>query len=168
MNQSLSDKIREQFAAMTIYKDPTSTSSLFAGRNLPSFVKDFLLKRYINPDAVSYTHLITLIDYILLCKDNKFKWGNKQFQEKYLCNYNMGENLIPTSLWKPFFYLSSEPFYSLVWRESPPNKLLKSLSARLLKEYLDYAKLDDELWELLKDESNRLYLRDSIIKNYFD
>jgi predicted restriction endonuclease len=112
--------------------------------------------------------LITLIDYILLCKDNKFKWGNKQFQEKYLCNYNMGENLIPTSLWKPFFYLSSEPFYSLVWRESPPNKLLKSLSARLLKEYLDYAKLDDELWELLKDESNRLYLRDSIIKNYFD
>ncbi len=36
---------------MVIYKDPISTNSLFAGRNLPSFVKDFLLKRYINTDG---------------------------------------------------------------------------------------------------------------------
>jgi len=33
---------------MAIYKDPTSTNSLFVGRNLPSFVKDFILKKYIN------------------------------------------------------------------------------------------------------------------------
>lgn len=33
---------------MAIYKDPASTNSLFVGRNLPSFVKDFILKRYIN------------------------------------------------------------------------------------------------------------------------
>ena len=51
MNTNLSNKIREQFSAMTIYKDPTTTGSLFAGRNLPSFVKDFLLKRYINTDG---------------------------------------------------------------------------------------------------------------------
>lgn len=51
MDTALSQKIREQFAAMTIYKDPTSTGSLFAGRNLPSFVKDFLMKRYIQPDG---------------------------------------------------------------------------------------------------------------------
>ena len=51
MNQALSDKIREQFSAMSIYKDPDYTTSLFAGRNLPSFVKDFLLKRYLNPDG---------------------------------------------------------------------------------------------------------------------
>ena len=44
-------KIREQFAPMAIYKDPSSINSLFAGRNLPSFVKDFILKRYINTEG---------------------------------------------------------------------------------------------------------------------
>ena len=33
---------------MSIYKDPKATNSIFAGRNLPSFVKDYLLKRYLN------------------------------------------------------------------------------------------------------------------------
>ena len=33
---------------MAIYKNSASTNSLFAGRNLPSFVKDFVLKKYIN------------------------------------------------------------------------------------------------------------------------
>ena len=36
---------------MVIYKDPASTNSLFAGRNLPSFVKDFVLKRFISEDG---------------------------------------------------------------------------------------------------------------------
>ena len=66
MNESLSNKIREQFAAMTIYKDPTSTGSLFAGRNLPSFVKDFLLKRYIQPDgSVDRRKLTTFLDSVI-------------------------------------------------------------------------------------------------------
>ena len=48
MNTEICDKTRQYFSAMSIYKDPISTSSLFVGRNLPSFVKDFLLKRYMN------------------------------------------------------------------------------------------------------------------------
>lgn len=48
MEDTLSEKIRTNFASMAIYKDSASTNSLFAGRNLPSFVKDFVLKRYIN------------------------------------------------------------------------------------------------------------------------
>lgn len=51
MNPQTSEKIRQYFSAMTIYKDPASTNSLFAGRNLPAFVKDFLLKRYLNPQT---------------------------------------------------------------------------------------------------------------------
>ena len=51
MRKFLSDKIRQNFTAMAIYKDPDSTNSLFSGRNLPSFVKDFLLKRYIDLDG---------------------------------------------------------------------------------------------------------------------
>ena len=48
MNTEICEKIRRYFSAVSIYKDPVSTSSLFVGRNLPSFVKDFLLKRYMN------------------------------------------------------------------------------------------------------------------------
>lgn len=48
MKEEISNKIRQHFSAMSIYKDPVSTGSLFAGRNLPAFVKDFLLKRFLN------------------------------------------------------------------------------------------------------------------------
>jgi ATP-dependent Lon protease len=48
MKAEISDKIRTYFAPMSIYKDPMKTNSIFAGRNLPAFVKDFLLKRYLN------------------------------------------------------------------------------------------------------------------------
>lgn len=48
MKTEISNKIKNYFASMAIYKDPASTNSLFAGRNLPSFVKDFILKKYIN------------------------------------------------------------------------------------------------------------------------
>lgn len=66
MNAALTNKICEQFAAMTIYKDPTTTGSLFAGRNLPSFVKDFLLKRYINSDgSVKREELTRFLDSVI-------------------------------------------------------------------------------------------------------
>jgi len=51
MNDLTSNKIKENFAAMAIYKDPASTNSLFVGRNLPSFVKDFILKRFIDSEG---------------------------------------------------------------------------------------------------------------------
>ena len=51
MKTEISNKIKKYFASMAIYKDPASTNSLFAGRNLPSFVKDFILKKYINADG---------------------------------------------------------------------------------------------------------------------
>ncbi|MCD8287170.1 MAG: BREX system Lon protease-like protein BrxL [Clostridia bacterium] len=66
MQTSLSNKIREYFPAMVIYKDPISTNSLFAGRNLPSFVKDFLLKRYINTDgSIDSERLVSFLNMVL-------------------------------------------------------------------------------------------------------
>jgi ATP-dependent Lon protease len=66
MQDKTISKIREHFAPMTIYKDPTSTNSLFAGRNLPSFVKDFLLKRYINADGmVNRSKLTAFLDMVI-------------------------------------------------------------------------------------------------------
>lgn len=51
---------------MAIFKDPSSTNSLFAGRNLPSFVKDFILKRYINADgSVNRQGLTDFLDKVI-------------------------------------------------------------------------------------------------------
>lgn len=74
MNEITSQKIRKQFASMAIYKDPASTNSLFAGRNLPSFVKDFILKRYINNDGVvNRDGLTNFLDMVIPQKQTDVK-----------------------------------------------------------------------------------------------
>lgn len=66
MNENISSKIRTYFAPMAIYKDPNSTDSLFAGRNLPAFVKDYLLKRFINSEgAVDRGGLTTFLNKVI-------------------------------------------------------------------------------------------------------
>ena len=74
MQTSTIQKVREQFASMAIYKDPASTNSLFAGRNLPSFVKDFILKRYINIDgSVNRSELTGFLDMVIPQKQTEVK-----------------------------------------------------------------------------------------------
>lgn len=66
MNENISSKIRTYFAPMAIYKDPNSTDSLFAGRSLPAFVKDYLLKRFINSEgAVDRGGLTTFLNKVI-------------------------------------------------------------------------------------------------------
>ena len=66
MNPAVSSKIRQFFSAMAIYKDPEKTNSLFTGRNLPSFVKDFLLKRYIDFNGnLNSSGLIGFLDMVI-------------------------------------------------------------------------------------------------------
>lgn len=74
MRQELSEKIRQNFSAMAIYKDPESTNSLFSGRNLPSFVKDFLLKRYIDLDGnLNRSGLTNFLDIVIPQKSSEVK-----------------------------------------------------------------------------------------------
>ena len=74
MQTSTIQKVREQFASMAIYKDPESTNSLFAGRNLPSFVKDFILKRYINEDgSVNRSGLTEFLNKVIPQKQTEVK-----------------------------------------------------------------------------------------------
>ena len=74
MRKELSDKIRQNFSAMAIYKDPESTNSLFSGRNLPSFVKDFLLKRYIDLDGnLNRSGLTNFLDIVIPQKSSDVK-----------------------------------------------------------------------------------------------
>ena len=74
MQTTTTSKVREQFSSMVIFKDPVSTNSLFAGRNLPSFVKDFVLKRYINKDgSVDRMGLSSFLDMVIPQKQTEVK-----------------------------------------------------------------------------------------------
>ncbi len=60
---------------MSIFKDPASTASLFAGRNLPAFVKDFLLKRYLNTQTgeVDRVGLTQFLDKVIPAQQGMVK-----------------------------------------------------------------------------------------------
>lgn len=76
MTEELSNKIKTQFASMAIYKDPTSTNSLFVGRNLPSFVKDFILKRFIKENGEIDKQMLTAwLDEVIPQESVKDKLG---------------------------------------------------------------------------------------------
>ena len=96
MEEATAQKIRNQFEAMAIYKDPVSTNSLFAGRNLPSFVKDFLLKRFINADGTVKRHELTaFLDTVIPQKDTdvKERLGNSE-EVTLLCRFQIYIDLV--------------------------------------------------------------------------
>jgi len=61
----------------------------------------------------------------------------------------------------PYYYLESDEFYHL-----KKDMSVTSPSAKFLREHVEYAYLDEELWNLLQDSAVREEYRDAII-NYF-
>jgi ATP-dependent Lon protease len=75
MKEELQQKIRTYFKDMSIYKDPKATNSLFVGRNLPSFVKDYLLKRFLNLETgnIDAMGLSAFLDKVIPAKGEMVK-----------------------------------------------------------------------------------------------
>lgn len=113
--------------------------------------------------------IISILDYIIFAKENKFLFGDKLLEEIYKTNNIFYPSNYSTQIIKPFFHLSSEPFYDLVWKygTTPKSKSITP-SAKYLRENLEYAKLDDDLWELLQDSENRAYLKQTLVKTYLN
>lgn len=111
--------------------------------------------------------LISLIDYIVFMEGNKLKWEDKKFEELYYGNFGKLESSKPTPICKPFYFMTSENFYTIIWREKPEAKSLISPSSKTLRDFSLYAVIDDELWEILQNKDNRAYLRASIMQAYF-
>ena len=110
--------------------------------------------------------IISIIDYMPFMKGNKICFPNADLEEIYQTNLQFYDNECKTPIVKPFFYLDSEPFYELVWKPNHSPASSTTLSGKYLRENLAYAKLDDDLWELLQDKENREYLKQTIINRY--
>ena len=69
----IGNKIKEVFGGAAVYKDPANYD-VFNGRNLPSFVKDYLISSHISSDGlfkgqhllVSWTNIYLMIIVPLL------------------------------------------------------------------------------------------------------
>lgn len=88
--------------------------------------------------------------------------------EEYQKVYNEFEpNKKVTPITKPFFHLNSEQFYIIKWKPgvSAPSQG-HTPSAKFLRENVEYAAFDDELWDLLQDKAIRDEYREAII-NFF-
>ena len=111
--------------------------------------------------------LISLIDVLPFMQKNLFEVNNPKLIEVYKVNMmQYGQNSkTPMSL--PYFHLHSETFYNIIWKDPERTiKLAHSPSSKVLSEYTSGANLDEELWELLQDEGNRVYLRKCIIETF--
>lgn len=65
----------------------------------------------------------------------------------------------------PFYFLTSDNFYHLQWKESPIKT--KAPSAKFIRDHVEYAYLDNALWDLLQEPDVRQEYRELIINHYF-
>lgn len=112
-------------------------------------------------------YLLALIDYASQSNKNEFSFSDDKLKKVYNNQRDLLDKTCKTQFVNPFFHLDTESFYHLIWKgNSKPKTNSNTPTARYLREHLAYAKFDDELWELLKDEANREYLKETIIQTY--
>lgn len=65
MNDNITSKVKTFLGGQSIYKDSTTTNNFFAGRNLPAFVKDYLIKRYARGEEIDRAGLMNFVDSVM-------------------------------------------------------------------------------------------------------
>lgn len=71
---------------------------------------------------------------------------------------------VETPLYKPFFHLANEPFYHLNWINK--FKYNNSISAKIIRDHVEYAYLDNALWDLLQEPHVRNQLRETLVAHF--
>jgi Predicted restriction endonuclease len=101
--------------------------------------------------------------------NNKFFWkgspGFDEFHQLYqsiYVSYQPNECLTP--MYKPFYHLKNDGFWHHDVKDQ--NNIPKTATNKYLKENLNYAYLDQALWDLLQDHNVREEFRNQII-NFF-
>lgn len=73
MNQTIVEKVQTYLGPQALYKDSGTTDNLFVGRNLPSFVKDYLLKRYAKGETIDKAGLTNFLNTVMPTGDIRSK-----------------------------------------------------------------------------------------------
>lgn len=108
--------------------------------------------------------LIALISAIEkgIIRDNRIT-HDEEFVKLYKQVHNdYGEKVTP--FFKPYYYMQYEDFWHLKWKGQEDLSIRPSMS--MLKDYIDYAYLDNALWDLWQDIAIRDNFRSIIENNY--
>ncbi|MFR3186600.1 MAG: hypothetical protein ACLTOV_00060 [Phocaeicola sp.] len=87
---------------------------------------------------------------------------NNNLADSYKTIWNLFYEINVTPMWKPYYYLSSDGFWHLKWKENSIHK--SANSAKFIRDNIEYAYFDDELWELLQEEETRKKLLNVLVK----
>lgn len=99
---------------------------------------------------------------------NMFKLPFPELEQIYTNLFSLYEPAKKaTPIIKPFYHLNSETYYLIKWKPGtvvPKQAFTPSMT--FIKNQVEFAALDDELWDLLQDQSVRNDLREAIIKKF--
>lgn len=74
-------------------------------------------------------------------------------------------NQQPSPLYYPFYYLTTQKIWHHKYRLDSTKKT-QCPSAKFIRENIEYAYLDNALWDLLQNPDTRNYLKEKIINAY--
>lgn len=64
----------------------------------------------------------------------------------------------------PLYFLENEDFFHLKWKETRIK--IHTPSAKLIRENIEYAFLDNALWDLLQDQQMREFFQTLVVNNF--
>ena len=108
---------------------------------------------------------IMILSILQGIEDGSIKANRILYSESLINSYNTlfkkySKTAITSSVY-PYYYLGSEDFYFIKGRKAQTTP-----SAKFIRENVEYACLDDDLWDLLQESETRNELKDAII-DYF-
>lgn len=111
--------------------------------------------------------LLALIDCIRngSVQANRFPYDKLLFS-KYRDVHDRYDSDKPlTPIYKPFYYLSSDKFWHIKWKEGADTIIISNKNFRV---NVLYASLDNALWDLLQNEDARKALEKTILENFLE
>lgn len=107
--------------------------------------------------------VIALIDAIerKIFVDNRLLWGNSEFEAIYYKHSEHYHNR--TRIILPFFHLDTSEYFHVKWRQKY-HGLNHMPSIRFMIDNVEYAFLDNALWDILQDRETRELLKNEIIR----
>lgn len=118
----------------------------------------------INAKPIYYITLINEIGKGTI-KNNRIYYTDKIQIEYTSISKQYQPNIVPTPFFKPFYYSGSESFYHIQAKQPLRTKGLSSL---YIRDNVEYAYLDNALWDLLQEPKYRERLKNAIVKHFFN
>lgn len=106
--------------------------------------------------------LFDMIEFELV-RENRFGFDSV-LNDRYTAYNAQYQQRFSTPLFRPFFYLTTDGFWHIEWKDK--DKPIR-VSDSFMCNNVEYAHLDNALWDLLQEERNREALRQNIINFYF-